>query len=282
MDQDQLVLNRVPFSRQLSDLGEGTYIFNAPKNPDDQIHAIVDFETTGLDSEMDEIIEMGVFLFGVTESNETYPIAAGDWLNQPSKPISDEITSLTGITNEDLEGKKIPWGHVAALLENVTHFAAHNAAFDRKFFNRYMPDTRPWYCTSKGGDVQWSKFGFNTAGLELLTFKSGYFYDAHRAVVDCAAVFNLITLYPEVMQQVKESLATETYKIQAFAAPMRVKDDLKKRGYRWNPDAKVWWILVSGQEALEAEFMAIENMYFNARGSAKVELIPSNLKYLGE
>lgn len=280
---DQLILDRVPFTRQLAELGEGIYLFDAIAAPGDQVHAIIDFETTGLDTETDEVIEMGIFIFGVSQAKQVYPIAAGNWLNEPSKPITEEITQITGITQEDLAGKQIPWGEVAALLKDVTHFAAHNAGFDRKFFNRYMPgDTRPWYCTSKGGDVDWKALGYNTAGLELLTYQHGYFYDAHRAVIDCAAVYWLIHLHPEILQMVEASLAQDSIKISAFTSPIRVKDDLKERGYRWNPADKVWWLMVTGAEAAEAEIQFLESLYFNARGTAGITVIPSNLKYLGD
>lgn len=279
----QKVFTRVPLTAELANL-EGVMILNTPFMSEKvKTHAIIDFETTGLDTKFDEIIEMGIFIFQEHPSGMLQPIMAANWLNEPSKPISAEITAITGITQEDVAGKRIDWNQVRMVLDEVDLFGAHNAAFDRKFFNRYFgQDNRPWYCTSKGGDVDWKKLGFNTAGLELLMFKHDRFYDAHRAVVDCAAVFHLIELQPNILPMVYEAMKVDSAKISAFGAPIRVKDDLKARGYRWNPEAKVWWIFVSGAAAIDSELTFLEELYFNGRNSAVVEIIPAYLKHLGE
>ncbi len=277
----QKILQRVPLTADVADL-QGIKFFDVARPLDGYLHAIIDFETTGLDTKFDEIIEMGIFLFFEHSSGAITSVAAANWLNEPAKPISEEITQITGITQADVAGKHIDWDEVRDFLAEVDVFAAHNADFDRKFFARYYgEDDRPWYCTSRGGDVNWKRMGYNTSGLELLTYQHGFFYDAHRAVVDCVAVFHLINLHPEILDMVKESLKTSSAKISAISAPIRVKDDLKARGYRWNPDAKVWWIKVL-DTAIEKELDFLEELYFNGRNTAGIEFIPSNLKYLGE
>jgi DNA polymerase-3 subunit epsilon len=61
---------------------------------------ILDTETTGLNHRTDEIIEIGVIAFSFDEQGaigDVTGIYSG--LQQPSVPIPDEITKLTGITD---------------------------------------------------------------------------------------------------------------------------------------------------------------------------------------
>ncbi len=61
---------------------------------------VVDLETTGLDPEKDEIIEIGAIKFIDGEEAETF-----EELIDPGKPIPEFITRLTGISDADVAGK---------------------------------------------------------------------------------------------------------------------------------------------------------------------------------
>ena len=61
---------------------------------------VVDLETTGLDPEKDQIIEIGAIKF--IEGKESDQI---DELIDPGMPIPEFITRLTGISDSDVEGK---------------------------------------------------------------------------------------------------------------------------------------------------------------------------------
>ena len=61
---------------------------------------VVDLETTGLDPEKDQIIEIGAIKF--VDGVETDRI---DELIDPGLPIPEFITRLTGISDKDVAGK---------------------------------------------------------------------------------------------------------------------------------------------------------------------------------
>jgi len=50
-----------------------------------------------------------------------------------------------------------------------------------------------------------------------------------------------------------DSAGKKRFAIRAVGAPFDCKDDLRKRGYRWDPGnadrEKAWWIIVEDQEA---------------------------------
>ncbi|MCP4412387.1 MAG: DNA polymerase III subunit epsilon, partial [Gammaproteobacteria bacterium] len=58
--------------------------------------AIIDLETTGLNPKEDEIIEIGTLIVSFTNEDGFVALELTDnQLQQPKKPISDEITKIT-------------------------------------------------------------------------------------------------------------------------------------------------------------------------------------------
>ncbi|MDE2855590.1 MAG: exonuclease domain-containing protein [Chloroflexota bacterium] len=95
-----------------------------------------DLETTGLDAATDEIIEIGIACFRDGALVDQY-----QRLVKPSVPIPPEITQLTGIDQEDVEGAP---GIQDILPELAPYFGgaplvAHNAGFDVAFLGKHLP-----------------------------------------------------------------------------------------------------------------------------------------------
>jgi DNA polymerase-3 subunit epsilon len=66
-------------------------------------------------------------------------------------------------------------------------------------------------------------------------------YDKHRAVNDCLAAIELLAAPLPVsavtgLSQLLENARRPTWRIWAESSPFDLKDILKARGYRWNPD----------------------------------------------
>src|SRR4051812_40631377 len=87
---------------------------------DTKIGILLDTETTGLDHANDEIIELGMVKFDYTPDGRIVGVrdtfAA---FNEPSAPISAEVTALTGITNEMVAGHKFDDAAVTAFAESA-------------------------------------------------------------------------------------------------------------------------------------------------------------------
>ncbi len=216
--------------------------------------AIIDLETTGLDSRNDEIIEIGTLIVSFTNEDGFISTEFADnQLQQPDKPISEEITRITGITNEDVAGKTIDWQQLENKLNDVDLIICHNASFDRNFMELQTPEhfckliqTKAFGCSSR--DVNWTELGFEGAKLEYLNLKMGYFYDGHRALVDCWATLNILLQNKEAFEQLKASVRKKEYLICAINAAFDKKDELKARRYRWSDGSgslpKSWWTTV--------------------------------------
>ena len=96
----------------------------------------VDLETTGLEFEKDEIIEVALVRF-----ENGAPVENVDYLVRPSSAkLRPFIESLTGISNADVAGAEEfagIAGKVSAFIGDMP-LVAHNAAFDSRFLKSAM------------------------------------------------------------------------------------------------------------------------------------------------
>jgi DNA polymerase III subunit epsilon len=211
--------------------------------------AILDSETTGLDPNQDELIELAVVIVEICADRGGLlhvepPIS---WLEAPQKPLSDDITRLTSLTDADLLGQQFDEPAIYAALEGVQAIVAHNAAFDFSFVNRRFPALKlPWVCSLK--DVQWDAFGLGTSGksVSALLTESGFFMrNAHRAGPDCWALAVLLVMLSSDgrtrLSHLIQAARRPTYCLVAQGAPFFLKDTLKSAGYRWCPGRRAWW-----------------------------------------
>jgi DNA polymerase-3 subunit epsilon len=80
----------------------------------------VDVETTGLDHQTDEIIELAMVPFTYGPDGQIHEVKEPfQRFNQPSKPISAEITRLTGITDEMVAGHVIDPAEVETFAQEA-------------------------------------------------------------------------------------------------------------------------------------------------------------------
>jgi DNA polymerase-3 subunit epsilon len=76
---------------------------------------------------------------------------------------------------------------VDSLLAGADLVIAHNAGFDRPFVEGLLPQAQGlnWACSF--ADIDWTAAGHSSAKLSYLASALGWFYDAHRAEMDCHA-----------------------------------------------------------------------------------------------
>ena len=232
---------------------------------------IIDLETMGLDSAMDEIIEIGLLSFSF--SNEEGILAVVDSYNElqdPGRPIPAEIIKVTGITDVDVAGRAIDWQRVLSILSSSHVVICHNSGFDRKFLERQAPEdvqaatmNLPFACTIK--DIDWKERGYDSAKLDYLNFKMGYFYEAHRALIDCYATLNLLVQEVGAFDELKANVRKKETLLCATNAAFERKDQLKARGYRWSDGSgsipKCWWTCVPNENLADEQSWLDEIIY---------------------
>ena len=222
----------------------------------------VDTETTGLDPARDEIIELAMVPFTYGLDGEVYGVGEPfQQLREPAKSIPPEITAITGIDDAMVAGHSIDPDEVAHFAAPASLVVAHNAAFDRKFLERFCEtfNTKPWACSMS--EIDWAAEGYEGAKLAYLASGAGFFYEHHRAAQDCLAAIELLArVHPRSgrtgLAQLLERARRPTFRIWAENSPFDLKDVLKARGYRWNGEGtgtpRAWYIDVD-DAAREAE-----------------------------
>ena len=228
----------------------------------------IDLETTGLDASRDEIIEIAMVPFTYGTDGRIFEVSEPfQAFRQPAGPIPPEITALTGIDDAMVAGRSIDPAEVATFAGSAALVIAHNAAFDRKFAERFSDvfETKAWACSMS--QIDWQSAGFEGTKLSYLAAGAGFFYDRHRAVQDCQAAITLLaTPLPNgtlPFSQLLEQARRPTVRIWAEHSPFELKDQLKARGYRWNADAtqapRSWYIDIDeANHQAEIAFLAKE------------------------
>jgi DNA polymerase-3 subunit epsilon len=245
---------------------------------------LVDCETTGLDLDADEVIELAVVPFDYDSAGHVVAVHRDDVLSsyrQPSISILEESILVHGITDADVAGHRVDEVALTSLVESAGLVIAHNAAFDRPMLEKHWPafEKKPWACSLK--EIDWKLQGINSSKLDYLLFAQGYFHNGHRALDDALATLFLLTLELPVaevpaLEVLLESARKPLWKVTAWGASYDRKDLLKRRGYQWDGENKVWSIMTSDHEAESAWLCAEVYGYERKVDAVKV---PAMLRY---
>jgi DNA polymerase-3 subunit epsilon len=241
---------------------------------------VVDVETTGLDAKVDRMIEFAAAELLYTDDGRIVKhVGTYSWLEDPKLPIPEEITAITGITDADVRGKSIP-ARAEELLHDADMIVSHNASFDWPFCRRRWQeavDEKVWACSLR--QIDWKAWDFPVHKQELLTRFHGFFYDAHRAEIDVEALVKLLQMRPEpqaprYLAQLLHYLEDTRYRFVAVGTPYEAKDELKQRGYSWDPERRAWWT-TSQASRMEAEQEWLEDLYarYRSRGRPFIQKI---------
>jgi len=246
----------------------------------------LDTETTGVNRVNDKIIELALKV--VTFEKSSGMIISIDQVyesfNDPGEEISQEITMLTGISDDMVNGQSIDWGKVDTILKNTNIVVAHNASFDRAFVEKHssVSQTKIWACSIN--DIDWLGRGFTSSKQELLCYWHGFYFEAHRAMNDVDALIHLLThssydIDRPVLELIENS-QKPTYVIFAtnFNYDPVKKDIVKANKYKWNAIEKIWYKNVTFDN-LESEKEWLTGVIYDFNFEGRVDEISLMDKY---
>jgi len=254
-----------------------------------RIGIYLDTETTGLDPEEDAIIELAMVPFEFDSEGNVYRILPEyNALQDPGFPIPDLAKEITGITDEIVAGQSIDLAQVSKMLAEAVIVIAHNARFDRPFVENLLDDFKDisWACSI--ADVNWNAEGMEGVKLEFLAYKYGFFFEGHRASIDCLAGIEILNQFllksgDRVLKRLLKSARRTDVRLWAEGAPFEKKDDLKKRGYRWSPGGngkrKAWYRDIDEEELNEEMIYLNEHIYSRAVAELPMDRFNAKQRY---
>ncbi|MDO8416342.1 MAG: 3'-5' exonuclease [Agitococcus sp.] len=256
--------------RRLQETGEFPLV---EKEPDTYLGVVLDTETTGNDIVTDSLIELGMVFFTVCKTTLRVRgiYARFNQLDDPGQPISAAATAINGITDDMVKGHRIDEDIIDASLEGVDFIIAHNAGFDRPICEKRLPifETIPWGCSFK--QVDWKAEGIGSAKLDYIAYQLGFFFDGHRAEIDCIALLLALDQALPItgttgLQQVLKNMNTPTKRIAAVGAPFDTKDVLRAQDYFWAdgtvPNTDKAWTKDVPEDALTSELQWLKQNGF--------------------
>ena len=277
---DYRLLRRVPSPAQWKLRGSSENLRRA---------VFVDTETTGLDPDRDEVIELALLPFEYDrDSGEIVRVDEANAFNalrQPSFPIPEESMRVHGIGNADVEGRSIDDADVQRVLQGAHIVIAHNAAFDRPMVEKHWPvfSQMHWACSL--AEIAWKEEGLSSGKLDYLLMRQGWFYDAHRALGDALAGAFLLSLPLPVsrepaLHKLLECARRPVWAVRAEDTAFEQRAALKQRGYHWDSGdagrAKAWWILSDAPDE-EVEWLQRE-IYLSPRDIPVIRM-PATKRY---
>jgi DNA polymerase-3 subunit epsilon len=247
---------------------------------------VLDTETTGIDTETDQVIELGLVAFEFVPATGEIVRVTGvyDSLEDPGVPIPPEVTAIHGITDDMVAGCRIDDAAVARFVAGAHWIVAHNAAFDRPVIERRLPlfESLPWVCSY--AEIPWRQEGFAGAKLEYLANHQGFFYEGHRSEIDCRALLEVLRRPLPVSgdiawRRLLESGARQSYRIWALEAPFESKDLLRARGYRWDARRRCWHRTMDRDAAAAEAPWLRERVYGGRSREVDVEIQDALTRY---
>ena len=152
---------------------------------------IIDTETTGLTHD-DEIVEFAGLLL-LRSASRLRQIASYEGLREPGCPINSRAQAAHGLSKAKLRGQRLDMKVIASLFHRADVVVAHNAAFDRRFVQSLIPESKMchWLCSCRG--IAWKSHGMPNGKLQDLIAHHGIDPGrAHRAMSDVIALAKLL------------------------------------------------------------------------------------------
>ena len=214
---------------------------------------ILDTETTGLDENKDEVIEIGCILFDVSfkcvlsQVSFLFPVNNND--AEYVNGISAEVTNISQPWEDGLN-------FFLKLVDCSDFIVAHNVEFDKKWFGKgRLPKlNKKWICSLE--DINWSfqkSLKNRPSVTDLALSFSIPVWNLHRALSDCfyiSEVFKKCHNLEEILLK-----ATEPRFLYKALISYEDRSLAKNAGFRWNsPVQGAWSRKLTTDEAKNLDF----------------------------
>jgi len=200
---------------------------------------IIDVETTGLEPDLFECLEVGAILFSVPHRSVLSQLS---FLLPVSANPAVAVNGINPLATQEPQ----PWQQCLLLLDAMARDAqlavAHNASFDRRWFGcGVLPELfMPWLCTME--DIAWPKSLCLRPRPSLRDLALAFavpVWAAHRALTDCIYLAQVFERCDDLESMLLEALEPrQLYRAQVSYSQRQLAKDA---GFRWNEAVRGAW-----------------------------------------
>ena len=251
--QNQKDLNQLDFHQY--EIKNNVFEKNGDNQNNETIEKILilDTETTGLDENEDEVVEIGCILFHVptksilSQLSFLFPVSSNN--AEHVNGISAEVTNISQPWKDGLS-------YFLKLVDCSDVIVAHNVAFDSKWFGKgRLPKLeKKWICSLE--DINWSSqknLKTRPSVTDLALSFSIPVWSLHRALSDCfyiSEVFKKCENLEELLQR-----ATQPRLLYKALVNYEERSLAKNAGFMWNnPVHGAWSRRLTVEEASQLPF----------------------------
>ena len=217
---------------------------------------ILDTETTGLDPDQHQCIEVGAVLFDVPHRAV---LAQVSFLLPCERNPAQAINGIDPAVTGEPQPLRQALQCFEALVEAADVVLAHNAAFDRQWFGRgALPAIdKPWLCSME--DLRWPPERQLRATPSVRDLALAYgvpVWAAHRALTDCIYLAQVFERCPELESLLQAGL--EPRRLYRARLSYEERHKAREAGFRWNePISGAWSRRLSEREAALLSFPVV-------------------------
>lgn len=201
----------------------------------------LDFETTGLNPEQDEITEVGAVLWS-TKFHRAMETAS--FFVQTATHITQEITDITGINSAMLTKfgypQEVAFENLSDMIDQADAYCGQNVIrFDKRFAEAWAKKNGRKIQEKLWIDTRTDLPGVESKHLGYMAADAGFLNPfPHNAVSDCLTVLRLIDMHDinDVVARAKQDVV-----VLRSHQERDNNSTAKKLGFKWNPDFKIWW-----------------------------------------
>ena len=249
---DKKELNQLDFLQEkIHDNSLNKKVFNQNKKIEKIL--ILDTETTGLDENKDEVIEIGCILFHVSTksvlSELSFLLPVSNNEAEHVNGISAEVTNIGQPWDDGLN-------FFLKLVDCSDFIVAHNVEFDRKWFGKgRLPKLQKnWICSLE--DINWSfqkSLKTRPSVTDLALSFSIPVWSLHRALSDCFYISEVFKKCENLEGLLLK--ATEPRFLYKALVNYNERSLAKNAGFRWNsPIEGAWARKLTVEEANQLDF----------------------------
>lgn len=226
---------------------------HTPERVETSTLLILDTETTGLDPDQHQCLEVGAVLFSVPERAV---LAQQSFL----LPVQSNAAEAINHIPAQVSRLQQPWREALvyfhALLDQAEVLVAHNATFDQQWFGRgQLPEVpHPWLCTME--DIRWPanrQLRSRPSVRDLALAYEVPVWAAHRALTDCIYLAEVFRRCEDLEELIRRGM--EPRRLMRAKVSYDNRHLAREAGFRWNdPLRGAWTRRLSEREVAELCF----------------------------